>query len=276
MAPLLEVGFLGVFLLVGTGLLGLGVRSAWTGYRIRGRAADGVMDAVAGEPVDLEGAARPHEETLSAPFSRRDCLGYKYEIEEYRHDDDGSDWRTVEEGTDVVPFLLDLESGSVLVDAAAGDPDVDLNDDQERWTVSGGSAPPERIERFIAENESVGSENRSLDLGVAELDYGSRRRYTESALVPGETTYVSGVSRGGRGVSGRLPRSASAAVGPPETNGGAVARVARALDPLTFYVADAPKDEAARRQFVRSVFLVLVGLVFVAVPSFMLFSLLAT
>ncbi len=266
---LVEVAFVGVFLLVGIGILGAGVRSLVAGYRIRSTETDTAMDVIAGEPVDLEGTARAHEQTLEGPFSGRTCLGYEYEVEEYNYDDDGSNWDTVDSGTEVVPFLLDLGTGSVLVDAAAAE--MGIGDDQHRTTVGGGDEPPERIKQFIAANDALSSENKSVDLKIAEIDYGDRRRYTENVLLPGETCFVSGVSRSPSGVDQRVPREASAAIGSPRNQGdGRLADLKDWVDPLTFYVADAPKGKAAKRKLFRGALSALFGLVFAGFGAFAL------
>ena len=271
MASLLPVLFVGLFVLVGVGALAVGVRSLVAGYRIRTTETDAARDVIAGEPVDLEGTARAHERTLEAPFSGRTCLGYDYKIEEYHYDDDGSNWRTIDSGTEVAPFLLDLGTGSVLVDA--GEANLDISDDQNRTTVGGGNEPPERIKQFIAENDSLTSENKSMDLKIAEIDYGDRRRYTEHVLLPGETCFVSGVSRSPARVDQRVPREASAAVGPPRDQGsGRLADLKDWATPLTFYVADAPKGRAAKRKFFHGAFATLFGLMF---AGFGLFALVA-
>jgi len=265
MAPLLGVAVVGVFLLVGVGILVAGGRALWTGYRIRTTETNAARQVLAGEPVDLQGQARPHEETLEAPFSGRSCLGYQYEVEEYRHDDDGSNWHTVDSGTEVVPFLLDLGNGSVLVDAERAD--LDIGDDQHRQTVGGGDEPPKRIKRFVAANDSLSSENKSLDLKIAEIDYGDRRRYTENVLLPEETCFVSGVGRT-TGTDLQVPRGASAVVGPPRERGeGRLADLRDWLNPLTFYVADAPKGTAAKRQLFRGALLSLFGLFAVGIVT---------
>jgi len=266
---LVAIAFAGVFLLIGVGILAAGIRSLVAGYRIRSTETDAAMDVVAGQAVDLEGTARTHEQTLEAPFSGRTCLGYDYEVEEYHYDDDGSNWRTVDSGTEVVPFLLDLGNGSVLVDAAAAE--LDISDDQHRTTIGGGNEPPERIKQFIAANDSLSSENKSMDLKIAEIDYGDRRRYTENVLLPEETCFVSGVGRSPTGVDQRLPREASAAVGPPrDQGGGRMAQLKRWLNPLTFYVADAPKGRAAKRKFFRGALATLFGLMFAGAGAFAL------
>lgn len=272
MAPLVGVVVIGVFLLVGLAMFGGGLRSLWTAYRIHSGTTAATMAVASGGPVDVEGEARVHEETLEAPFTGRDCLAYDYQVEEYHPDDDGSNWTTVDSGSDGVPFLLDLDRGTVFVDPAEAV--VDVGDDRDRTTVDGGTEPPERIAQFLAAEESLESENRSLDLRIAELDYGDRRRYTEHVLSPGETTYVSGVGRGHTEASTTLPRAASAVVGPPDDGGGLLARLRRRLDPLTFYVADAPKGVAAKRRLFRAAILLLFGLAFTAIPGVMLFGIL--
>lgn len=260
-----ELGFLGLFVLVGVVLFLGGIGSLWVGYRIRRAEPDRVTDAVSGGSVDLEGTAAPHEETLEAPFTGRECIGYEYEVEEYHHDDDGSNWQTKDRGEVLVPFLLEDSDGTVLV--RTDGVNIDIDDDRERIQVAGGEEPPQKVREFIEGNEHVNSENKSLDLKITEVSYGDRRRYTEHVLLPGETTYVSGVARPPSHADTRIPRDASAVVGPPESDG-VLERARQKMSPLSFLVSDAPMAEAAKRRFVSGVVLTGAGVLFAGIPAF--------
>lgn len=235
---------------------GAGALRQW--WLIRTSELGTVYDAGAGGPVVLEGTARPAGETLAAPFTDVECLAYEYEIEEYDPDDDGSDWDTVARGRQAVPFLLEGAAGSVLVAADAEGMELDVGDDETTRTVPGGDEPPDPIREFIERTDDVGSENRTLDLGILELDYGARRRYREARLEPGETTFVGGVARSRHGVDRPVPSEATAVIG-PNRSGGLLARWRAEVPAL---VADAPKDEVVGRKLESGVAGVVVGLVF--------------
>jgi hypothetical protein len=267
-AELLPVLFVSVFVLIGVGLFFAGIGTVWTGYQIRSAEPDSVTDAADGGTVELEGTAEPIDgETIQAPFTGEECLAYTYEVEEYHHDDDGSNWDTKDSGGAGVPFELLLDTGSVVV-RADEDPSFDVSDDRNRIHVDGGEAPPDRVREFIEDNDAVTSENHTVDLGITELSVGSRRRYTEQRLVPGETTFVAGVARNRSAATDvSLPRSASAVVGPPEVSG-FVSKVQRRLTELPFTVSDAPMDEAAKRKLGQGALLTVFALVWLGISSF--------
>lgn len=90
--------------------------------------------AVASETgvVEVTGTARPMEETVVAPYSEQECLAHEYRTKVQRNDvgggDDTSEWRTVESGSESVPFLLEDGSGSVAVDPDGAELSMDERD----------------------------------------------------------------------------------------------------------------------------------------------------
>lgn len=122
-------------------------------------------------PVELYGKAEPLDDVLTTPFSGKDCLMYKYKIEEYRLSGDDYDWVTVEAGRGGVPFHLDDGSGEVVVD-----PDgVSLNIPRDNlYSVDDDEQPP------------------STEGSVGMIVAGNDRRYHEHYVEPGEEIYVYG------------------------------------------------------------------------------------
>lgn len=196
---------------------GLQFRDWWS---LRGTDADGLHVAAGGGPVALEGSARPVGDALAAPFTGRDCVAHEVEIEEYRFDDDGSNWHTVHTATAAEPFLLSTTGGEALVAADADGFDVDVADEERRLESDDGDPPPERVRAYVAEADVDPATGWSLDTPLGELSGGDRRRYTERILAVGETAAVSGEARAPANVDRDVPRTASAVVLPGDDRPG--------------------------------------------------------
>lgn len=150
-----------------------------------------VRAAAAGR-TELQGTCSPVGEPATAPFTGSDCLLATWEIEEYRSDDDGGHWHTVDEGVVSVPFELDDGTGRMRVEP---DPDgtYEIEDAfRTRYEVDGGDPEPEPVRRFLRTHTSVDVPDRD---GVLGSLFGERRRYTQYAVPPGETCYVLGGAR---------------------------------------------------------------------------------
>jgi len=119
---LIPVGFVALFILIGLLILagGIGRLRAW--WRLKGSeaSAPGSLDT---GPVELEGTARSLEETLTSPRENADSLVYEHVVKEKHvdHDpDQGSrtEWRTVVNETETVPFVVEGQRESAVVDPA--------------------------------------------------------------------------------------------------------------------------------------------------------------
>lgn len=74
---------------------------------------------------EVKGIVHPFTDKLVAPFSRKECVLYKYMVEEYREGGRSSHWATVKEELKSIPFYLADETGKVLVDPRGAVLDVD-------------------------------------------------------------------------------------------------------------------------------------------------------
>ena len=196
-------GLLLVVGLVGGGLLALGfvVREIGAIRQVLGPSTD-VFSLATGTtgPVSISGTAMQYEDSLVSPFTGTECLALAYEVDERRSTDKGTTWVEIDSGRAAVPFLLEDETASVLVDPSTVRLGLDTSTTIE---VDGGDRPPERIQEFIDRTDDVDSEERTWDLKIIELKVGDDRRYIEHRLDPGESVTVFGEVSSESGVSTR-------------------------------------------------------------------------
>lgn len=189
---LVLVGLVGLVVVVLVAVLAYGLAELRLAWLILGDDPDAALDAPNGGPVELAGVAEPDARTLRSPFTGTECLAYEYEVQQERHTNHGRTWERVASGRQAVPFRLRDDTGSVLIEPPGAD--FRLGRDA-RIAVAGGEHPPERIVRFIAADDRVDDQNRSIDLGPLELRTGKDRRYVERRLDVGEEVHVLGTAR---------------------------------------------------------------------------------
>lgn len=117
--------FVGLFGMIGLLLVFFGFRNAKQRMVIRDYPTSRIRSMAMG-PVEVKGDAESVGRTLTTPLTRKDCLGYRYKIEEERTrtDSEGNtrtEWVTIKDITRTVPFYVDDGTGRVLVDADRAD-----------------------------------------------------------------------------------------------------------------------------------------------------------
>lgn len=154
MTDITGLGLLALFggLSVWMVLVGIGRLRTW--YQLRGMSAERVTDTGF---VEVEGTAKQMNETTTSPMTNTESLVYNFSIQEQEVDDDGTTrWRTVKNDSGSVPFVIEMNDGSIVVDADQLDgEDTYLNGPEEH---QGG------------------------------------KKHTESRLDPGESAYVAGTA----------------------------------------------------------------------------------
>jgi len=145
-------------------------------------------------PVEVEGRVSVADDTLKSPFTETQCVTYQYRVDEHTKSSNGGSWDTQEKGRKSVPFLLEDDTGSVLIDPSTADLSLTSGD---RITVSPDETPPDPIPAFL---ETIGIEpvnDPGTHLGPVSLHSENSRRYAEEYLEPGDNVYVYGpVKRG--------------------------------------------------------------------------------
>lgn len=151
LVPLVIASF---FVLLSVWMILDGAGKVRTWNQLRGMNTQQVTDAGF---VEVEGTAEPLDETTTSPMTNTESLVYEFAVEEQRADDDGTtEWRAVKSDSDAVPFVVEMDEDSVVVDATQLDgEDTYIRGPQEHH---GG------------------------------------RRHSESRLDPGDSVYVAGTA----------------------------------------------------------------------------------
>ena len=99
--------------------------------------------------VEIFGKVVPIENNLlNSPFSDTECVYYKYKIERWVKRNDKHYWQTVSSGKTSLPFKLEDNTGSVLIDPVGAN--IDIN--STTYTSSTGKDPSFIIQKFLNSN----------------------------------------------------------------------------------------------------------------------------
>jgi len=146
-------------------------------------------------PSELKGTAEVADESLPAPFTDEDCVVATWTVEEYDTSGDDSNWETVDEGTDFVPFLLDDGTGAVRVEPHEETVFEFEDDDETTVRVDAGDDPPSPVAAFLERDGGTGpamSDGGDAVISIGDGPSDGDRKYTQNLIRPGETTYVFG------------------------------------------------------------------------------------
>ena len=131
--------------------------------------------------VEIAGKANP-KTLLKGPFSGKECVYYKYTIEEYRREGKHSRWVKLKEGSSDEKFYLEDYTGKVLVDPKEAEVDIPIDCEIESGF---GEDPPETIKKFIS----------SVELSYEGfLGLNKTMRYREYHIAPGDNLFIIGTA----------------------------------------------------------------------------------
>jgi hypothetical protein len=132
--------------------------------------------------VEVCGQAVPCGGKLSSPFSREDCIYYRYTIEEYRRSGKSSRWITVKTGDSRMRFYVKDDTGMILVNP--DEASIDIPVDHEYQSGSGND-PPAKVLQFL----SASGLNHEGFFG-----WNKTMRFREYFIAPGDSVYVMGTA----------------------------------------------------------------------------------
>lgn len=132
--------------------------------------------------VELFGKASVASTKLRSPFSGKDCVYYRYRIEEYKKRGKHSKWVVIDRGVTMDYFYLEDETGKVLIDPKEAEIDIPLDFE---FSSSLGRDPPEEIKNFL-KNKGMSFEGF--------LGMNKSMRYREYFIEPGDKLYVLGTA----------------------------------------------------------------------------------
>lgn len=137
--------------------------------------------------VEVYGEVVPIK-VLKSPFMGKDCVYFRYDIEEQHSDSKGHTyWVALKKGEASVPFRLKDETDSVIVDCTGAN--VDIKSDT-RFESGIGHEPPPQVLSFLKANRIA----HDSFLGINK-----HMRYTEYFIEPGEKMYIMGTAAENRG-----------------------------------------------------------------------------
>ncbi len=154
--------------------------------------------------VEVHGKVAAGKKLLQTPFSKKDCVYYKFEVKEYRRSGKSTRWVTIKKGSQGVPFYAEDDTGKVLVDPTGADVTTDVEHTYyQRGTLFNVVAP------ILSLLEKGGATVDTAALRLENID-GKRkftfarvgdRKYYEYFLYPGEDLYVLGTATPGKQVT---------------------------------------------------------------------------
>jgi len=132
--------------------------------------------------VEIYGAARPRGKLMKSPLSKKNCVYYKYVVEEKRSSGKSSYWATIASGNKTPPFYIEDKTGKVLVDPKKAFIEIPLDLVAKSSTFRD---PPEKIKRYLT---AAGLKYENF------LGLNKTMRFNEWIIKPGDKLYVMGVA----------------------------------------------------------------------------------
>jgi len=133
--------------------------------------------------VELFGQVIPIKERIfRSPFTDKECVYYKFTIEEYRSSGKNSHWITIKNGEQRSLFYLKDDTGTVLIDPTGAT--IEARKDFE-YQSGFGKDPPEQVIRFLIANNLAHEGFFGLNKTM---------RYRETIIVPDDTLYIMGTA----------------------------------------------------------------------------------
>jgi hypothetical protein len=129
--------------------------------------------------VEVNGTAKPIDKNmLTSPFSKDECVYYKYTIEEYRRQGKHSRWVTVKSEEDRQKFIVADETGEVIVDPSGADISIPVD---HEFDSGFGKDPDVKVQAFLKQ-KGINFETW--------LGFNKRMRFREYIIEPGDKLYV--------------------------------------------------------------------------------------
>ena len=131
--------------------------------------------------VEIYGTVVPGK-VLKSPFSNKDCVYYKYIIEEYRKSGKNSRWVKIDSGEQREYFYIRDETGTVLVNPVKAQIEIPVD---FIYSSEMGTDPPSEVVKFLNQK---GISYEGL-FGINK-----KMKYTEFFLAPNDKVYILGTA----------------------------------------------------------------------------------
>ena len=200
--------------------------------------------------VEICGVVVPFSKmnVLKSPFTKKDCVYYKYTIEEYQSHGKNSSWVTIKKGIDCMKFYLKDETGRVIIDPRGADVRISLDNE---FNSSLGKDPPELVKQFL--------EKSDVDFEGLIFKINKTMRYREYFIKPDDKLYI-------MGTAGDNPSVDDASV----SEGVKDIMIKKGKHEKFFLISDKPEKKVSLDFFAMSMFLFVVGGVMLILSLIML------
>ncbi|MEZ5360485.1 MAG: GIDE domain-containing protein [Candidatus Zixiibacteriota bacterium] len=204
----MEIGFPQIiaflFVLIGFALL-YSSFGTYKNFRLIKDIPRSTVRAMAMGIVELHGKVKPLE-LLISPFAKKDCVYFKYTIEELRQTGSGKNrstkWVTIKRDERYLPFFALDETGEVLVTPAGAEFNIDLKHEyrQKRGLFGGLKSLLDTFTNLGDRSETHGLDIAQYNLEEIRADkffkiYSTGdRRYREYYLAPDNILFVIGTA----------------------------------------------------------------------------------
>ena len=131
-------------------------------------------------PAEVAGRAKLKTGGLKSPWSNRECVYYRFHVEEYRSTDNSSGWYTYIDDSASSSFLVADETGEIEIIVSEGEMDLHVD-----WHSESGFAndAPDQLRDLLMSKYGKDTQGLIFNKGL---------RYTETYLESGDPVYVFG------------------------------------------------------------------------------------
>ena len=227
-----------LFFAAGSVFLVVGIRW-WKRYRLIQDMPTSKMRSVAMGFVEVKGNVKQLDDVLTAPMSGDTCVYYKYTVEKSHVEGRGQRrWDVIADGEDSIPFVLEDETASVVVDPK--DAMIEVDDDFRIETSTDDPTLPDSLKTFIGRSYQL-SDNEGRPLR-------DRVRIREAYIGIDDELYVLGSAMSNPGVE-----SGSALQGSERV------MIGKGQNEPTFFISDKDELGIVSSLRARSILAVLIG-----------------
>lgn len=185
-----------MYTIVGIVFITLGAAIGWYGLRplavvpkiLRADVQNPTEVTEAESYIVCRGIANESSETLAAPFTGSQCLGFEFEVTERQPFGIGIPWfqAHLDDGVATRPFTLDSPHGALTILPSAKR--FRLDTESTIITTTASESPPERIQRFVDVREKL----KPIAKWMRIIPGLGTRRYIERRIDPGEEYLIAG------------------------------------------------------------------------------------
>ena len=197
--------------------------------------------------IEIYGKVTPiNQSVLKSPFSLKDCVYYKYNIDEYRSTGKSSAWITIAKGEEKIPFYVQDETGKVTVDPSGAK--IEISKDFQIQSGMG-TDPPGSVKQFL----------RTKNLRFEGVLFGINKtmRFIEYFIEPNDHLYVLGTA-----ADNPFKKDATALKGEEDII------ITKGVHEKLFYISDKPEKNILKNLSISSKAFMIFG-AFIAIMSLM-------